>query len=352
MSERGRAIDTHANKIRRPTAAVLGCAGPTLSRHEREFFRDTDPYGLVLFRRNCETPKQVLALSSSFRDAVGRDDAQVFVDQEGGRVQRLGPPHWPRFPAAARFGQLAQRDVKAAETAVRLNAHAIATVLRAVGIDVDALPVLDITFPGTTNAIGDRSFGSDPETVSRLGRSACQGLLDGGVLPIIKHLPGHGRAVVDSHTDLPIVDAPIDALTGVDFHPFQALADAPLGMTSHIVFTAIDSDHPVTHSRRVIDETIRGKIGFAGALLSDDLCMGALTGPPGQRAARALAAGCDLALHCNGDMAEMVDVAKRIGPLSDAALSRLAAAERARRSPVEADVRELCARVDGLLAAA
>ena len=307
----------------RPLAAVFGCGGATLSTDERTFFRQADPLGFILFRRNCRSPDQVRALTAALRDAVGRADAPVLIDQEGGRVQRLRPPHWPQELAPARFGALAGVDPDAGERAAGLLAGAMAAELLALGVTANATPVLDLRFPGASDVVGDRAFSGNPATVARLGRAVCDAHLAAGVMPIIKHLPGHGRARVDSHVALPAVDAGWDGLVATDFAPFRALADMPWGMICHVVFAAIDPDRPASLSPVVIDQVVRGHIGFDGLLLSDDLCMGALAGSAGDRATAALAAGCDVALHCNGRLSEMNRIAERIGPLSAAASRRL-----------------------------
>ena len=267
-----------------PGAVITGCAGQSLSEDERRLFADTDPFGFVLFARNIDTPDQVRALTGAMRAAVGRADAPVLIDQEGGRVARLRPPHWRHPPSAARFGEMARRDPDAAATAAELNGQLIAAELRALGITVDCVPVLDVPGPGMHVVIGDRAYAETADMVARLGRATCDGLLSGGVLPVIKHIPGHGRARADSHAELPVVDAPRAELEAVDFAPFRALADMPWGMTAHVVYGAIDPDRPATTSSSVIAEIIRGWIGFDGLLLSDDLCMAALSGTPGARA--------------------------------------------------------------------
>jgi beta-N-acetylhexosaminidase len=307
---------------------VFGCAGERLSAEERRLFANVDPVGFVLFRRNCKEPDQVRALVAEMRDAVGRADAPVLIDQEGGRVARLQPPHWRKYPAAAQIGALPD---PLAEEAARLGARLIADDLATLGIDVDALPVLDLPAPGADPVIGDRAYDSNPARVARLGRAACEGLLQGGVLPIIKHIPGHGRSQVDSHRDLPRVEASRDELAKTDFAPFQALGAMPWAMTAHIVYTAIDPDMPATFSTAIIDGVIRRHIGFDGVLISDDISMGALQGSLAERTRRALAAGCDLALHCNGVLAEMEEVAEAASPLTAAAQARLARAAALRR---------------------
>lgn len=307
----------------RPRAAIFGCSGETLTADERAFFADADPLGFILFRRNCRDPEQIRRLTDALREAVGRADAPVMIDQEGGRVQRLRPPHWRDFPAAARIGALSATDPDGAARAAWALGRLIADALRSLGVTVDALPVLDLRLPGASQAIGDRAFSADPEVVSRLGRAAADGLMAGGVIPVAKHLPGHGRAQVDSHVALPVVDATLETLARSDFRPFRSLADLPWGLTAHVVFTAVDPAQPATLSKTVIDSVIRGQIGFDGLLLSDDLCMDALAGPPAVRADAALAAGCDVALHCNGDLDEMQSVAASVDTLRDAAMHRL-----------------------------
>ena len=331
-----------------PSAAIFGCAGTTLSERERDFFRDADPTGFILFQRNCDSPAQVRALVDSLRAGVGREDALVLIDQEGGRVQRLKPPHWPAYPPAARLAALGER----AGEAVWLGARLIADDLARLGITVDCLPVLDLPASGADPIIGDRAYGQDPARVASLGHAACAGLLAGGVLPVVKHIPGHGRASVDSHLALPRVETPRAVLEASDFVPFRALADMPLAMTAHIVYTAIDAEHPATLSRKVIDEVIRSSIGFDGLLMTDDLSMRALGGSFAGRAAAAVAAGCDVLLHCNGDMAEMAEIAGAAPRLSDAARARLARAQARRGAAEPIDRPALEARFAALLAGA
>ena len=326
---------------------MLGCAGPTLSDDERTFFRDADPLGFILFARNCETPDQIRALVRALRDAVGRADASVLIDQEGGRVARLKPPHWRAYPSAARMAALGAP----AEEAVFLSARLVADDLAALGITVDCLPVLDIPVAGADAVIGDRAYGSDPAAVARLGGAACKGLLAGGVLPVIKHIPGHGRATVDSHASLPTVRADRASLDATDFAPFRALAGMPWAMTAHIVYTAIDGAAPATLSPKVIGDVIRSSIGFDGVLVSDDLSMKALGGGFRERAAKALAAGCDLVLHCNGDRREMEAVIEGTAPLTPAARRRVQRAEAQRQASQPFDRAAAEARLDALVGA-
>lgn len=307
-----------------PSAAIYGCAGPVLTAEERAFFRDADPLGFILFARNCVAPDQLRALVHELRACVDRADAPVLIDQEGGRVQRLKPPHWRAAPPAARFGELFRRDPAAGRRAARLNGLAIGGELAALGIDVDCVPVLDVPVPGAHDVIGDRAFAADAAVVAELGRAMAEGLMAAGVLPVIKHVPGHGRAQVDSHHALPRVDTPAHLLRQTDFVPFKALADHPWAMTAHVLYTDIDPDRPATTSPAIIERVIRGWMGFQGLLLSDDLSMNALGGSLGERARAALAAGCDVALHCNGRLDEMRAVAETAGPLSPRGLARVA----------------------------
>ncbi len=301
-------------------AFIAGCAGLALSADERAFFREARPWGLILFRRNIDSPAQVKALTDSFREILG-DDAAVLVDQEGGRVQRLTQPHWPVYPPAAAFGKLSGADEKFAALGARL----IANDLRELGIDVDCLPVLDVPTPVAHKIIGDRAYAQNPADVARLGRAAAQGLMAGGVMPVMKHVPGHGRALSDSHLELPRVAASRGDLQQ-DFAPFRANAGLPAAMTAHVVYEAIDPLYPATQSRVVVEEIIRGEIGFDGLLMSDDLSMEALAGRFFERAARAYAAGVDMALHCNGDLSEAGAVAQAAPWLAGGALNRVSRA--------------------------
>ncbi len=327
----------------RPAAVVFGCAGTVLDEAEKRFFAAADPLGFILFTRNVESPDQMRKLVAEMRGCVGRH-APVLIDQEGGRVQRLRPPRWPAHPPMAAFGRLARSDRERAARAAALNARLIAAELIGLGIDVDCVPVLDVPVPDVTLAIGDRALADDPGTVALLGRAIVEAMLGGGVMPVIKHLPGHGRALVDSHGELPRVTASRAELAARDYLPFRALRDAPWGMTAHLLFTAIDPGRPATLSAKVIGETIRGEIGFDGLLLSDDLSMKALAGGYQERASGCLAAGCDVALHCNGKMDEMRAVAAGVRPLTDRALERIARGEAMRRSdPPPAEGRETLA---------
>ncbi len=332
-------------------AVIYGCEGPTLTEWERGFFAEADPLGFILFARNCVDPDQLRDLVSALRATVARDDVPVLIDQEGGRVTRLKAPAWRAAPPAGVFDELAQRDLDSACEAAEVNARLLALELRALGIDVDCLPVLDLRLPEGHGIIGDRALGSEPEQVIALGRAVCKGLAAAGVIPVIKHMPGHGRARVDTHEALPKVDAPLQVLRDSDFRPFEALSEAPWGITAHIVYSAIDPDRPATTSPKVISEIIRGEIGFDGLLLTDDLSMKALSGGLGERAGAALAAGCDVALHCNGERAEMEAVAAAVSPLTPAAAARLARSRTGLGSPPPvAEFAALSQRLESLLA--
>ena len=294
-----------------PLAAVFGCAGPALKAWERDFFRDANPLGFILFDYNLPDPAGICRLTAELRDAVGDERAPILIDQEGGRVARLGPPHWPAFPSAAR---LAEGPVGT----TRATARAIGEMLAGLGIDVNCAPVADVHAPGVTHeVIGERAFSSDPAVVAVHARAYAEGLRDVGVLPVVKHLPGHGRARGDSHETLPETDADEPSVAA-----FAALSDLPVGMTAHVLYRDWDAALPATLSPAVIGEIVRGRIGFDGLLLTDDLCMRALEGPVGLRASRALDAGCDVALHCNGDPAEMTAVARATGAMTAAASQR------------------------------
>lgn len=309
-----------------PRAVFFGCGGLRLSNAEKAFFREADPLGFILFQRNCADPGQVKALASELRDCVGRADAMVLVDQEGGRVQRLKPPHWKRRPAMREVGLIYDRDP---ERGVRLAwglARAIAAEALALGITVDCAPVLDVPVAGAHDVIGDRAFSARVPAIAALGQAQIEGFLDGGVLPVIKHIPGHGRARSDSHHALPVVETDAGTLEATDFAPFRLLNHAPLAMTAHVVYTAFDAHAPATLSARMIGDVIRGSIGYDGCLMSDDLSMKALSGGFAARTQSALSAGCDVVLHCNGQMDEMEPVASAAPRLSGDALRRAGAA--------------------------
>ncbi|MBB4265824.1 beta-N-acetylhexosaminidase [Roseospira visakhapatnamensis] len=334
-----------------PLAAILGCAGARPTAEERALFSAANPLGFILFRRNVDTPTQVADLVAELRALVGRADAPVLIDQEGGRVCRLAPPHWRAVPPQGVVASLYSRDPALAREAVRLNTRLIAADLVALGIDVNCLPLLDVPSADGHAVIGDRAFGTDPATVADLGHVCAEALLEAGVLPVVKHLPGHGRARADSHEELPVVTTPRADLERTDFAPFRALADAPLGMTAHVVYTAIDADRPATLSPTVITEIIRGHIGFDGLLLTDDISMKALNGDFTRRAGLSLDAGCDVVLHCNGDLAEMRAVVAGCRPMDAAALARLDRCHAARRRPAPFDADTAVTRLRELMPA-
>lgn len=333
-------------------SAIFGCAGHNLTRAERAFFRDVNPWGFILFKRNIDTPDQVRKLVAALRETTGRDDAPVLIDQEGGRVARLGPPHWKKYPPGKSYGALYAADPVQGRELTRLGARLIAHDLRALGITCDCVPVLDVPVTGAHDIIGDRAYGFDAATVATLGRAAAEGLLAGGVLPVIKHIPGHGRAGADSHENLPVVDATRPALEKTDFAAFRHLADMPLAMTAHVVYTAFDKDNPATTSRTVIRNVIRRHIGFGGVLMSDDLSMKALSGSFEERTVAALAAGCDMVLHCNGEMNEMRAIARETPKLAGKSKKRAKAAlQRIAHLPEPLDAADARAKLDAALAA-
>jgi len=331
---------------------IFGVSGLTLTPDERDFFKDADPLGYILFKRNCGDRAQMKALTDSLRALSGRKDLPILIDQEGGRVARMQPPEWPAFPAGEAFDRLYEIAPVSAIEAARANYHALGLMLAEVGVTVDCAPLLDVRQPETTQAIGDRAFGSDPLRVAALGKAAVEGLRRGGVVGVVKHMPGHGRAVVDSHLELPRVRVGADALAS-DIAPFHALAGAPMGMTCHVVFEAWDAERPATLSPTVIADVIRGRIGFDGLLMTDDIDMKALSGTPGEKAARALAAGCDVVLDCWALMDEMVEIAGLLGEATPECRTRL---DRAMATiaggPEAADFAELIDKRDRLLALA
>lgn len=307
-------------------AFICGCAGPALTDEERAFLKDARPWGLILFRRNVVDREQLRALTADFRDAVGRDDAPVLIDQEGGRVQRLTLPHWRKYPAAAFFERMGWDDPYYVREMVRLSARLMGADLRAVGITVDCAPVLDVPAPGSHEIVGDRAFAADPARAAVLARAAAEGLLAAGVLPVVKHMPGHGRARADSHLELPVVEATREELEATDFVTFRALADMPLAMSAHVVYTALDRRRPATTSRKVVRKIMREALRFDGLIMSDDLSMKALAGDMRARAKAVFKAGLDVALHCNGDLAEMRAVAQEAPRLAGKAKRRARAA--------------------------
>src|SRR3954454_11999434 len=306
----------------RMQAAIYGLEGLELKADEHAFFRDSEPAGFILFKRNCGDPEQLLRLTDSLRDLMGRAELPILIDQEGGRVARMKPPEWPAFPAAENFARLYRAAPSSAIEATRSNARALALMLRSVGVNVDALPLLDVRQEGATDIIGDRALGSDPMQVAALGRAVLDGLASAGVVGIVKHMPGHGRALVDSHKELPVVVASAEQLE-VDLEPFERLSWAPMGMTAHVVYPAWDPERPASLSPIVIQDIIRGRIGFDGFLMSDDLGMEGLKGDFASRASGVVTAGCDVALHCSGKMDEMLAVARAVPSMSADGLDRL-----------------------------
>lgn len=311
-----------------PLAFISGCSGTALNADEISFFNDSRPFGLILFDRNCETPGQVSRLTKAFREIVEHDDAPVLIDQEGGRVQRLKPPHWPAMPPAEVIGRLYDQNEEKGREAVRRLGRILAGELVSLGINVNCMPLLDVPVKGSHDVIGSRAFSTDADVIIDAARLFCQGLMEAGCLPVIKHIPGHGRAGCDSHKKLPVVETLRNELEVSDFKPFRALKSHLFAMTAHVVFSDIDPDHPATTSRAVIAQIIRSHIEFKGLLMSDDLSMEALSGSIGQRASDAFAAGCDLALHCNGDLAEMQEVASEAPELGESALEMYAIARK------------------------
>jgi beta-N-acetylhexosaminidase len=325
-------------------AFITGVSGPTLSATEREFIRAERPWGFILFKRNIETPEQVIALVQELRETVGEDDAPILIDQEGGRVQRLGPPHWPVYPPGAVFGTLYDIDRALGLSAAWLSARLIAADLAELGITVDCLPLADVPVAGADAVIGNRAYGTEPEKVAAIARAVTQGLEQGGILAVLKHIPGHGRATADTHFRLPQVDTAKTELERTDFAAFQPLADLPMAMTAHVVFSALDPAHPATTSATIVEQVIRGVIGFQGLLMSDDVSMNALSGSIAERTRAIFAAGCDVVLHCNGDLDEMREVAAETPELSGKALERAGRALASRRAPQPFD--RMAARVE------
>jgi beta-N-acetylhexosaminidase len=332
--------------------AFFGLSGLALTDAERQFFRSADPAGFILFKRNCADRGQMKALTDDLRSLIGRDDVPILIDQEGGRVQRMGPPEWPKLPAGEAFARLWDKAPVSAMEAARVNAKAIAVMLREVGVNVDCLPLLDVRRPDADAVIGDRALGTEPKQVASLGRLVLDGLREGGVVGVVKHMPGHGRTHLDTHKALPVITATDEELAE-DVQPFRQLNDAPMGMTAHLVYAAWDAERPASQSPVVVREIIRGRIGFDGLLMSDDLGMHALSGDFGARAAGALAAGTDIALHCSGEMAEMEAVASALGPIPEISYDRLQRAMATIATQVsDESFADLAAKRDSLLALA
>ena len=330
-------------------AFISGTSGTTLTADERAFIAAERPWGFILFRRNIDNPAQVKALVDEMREAAGAPDAPVLVDQEGGQVQRFRPPYWPNYPAGAAFGRLYDIDSKLGLQAARLSARLIADDLLPMGVTVDCLPLADVPVPGADGVIGDRAYGDEPGKVAVIARAVTQGLEQGGILPVLKHIPGHGRATADSHLALPTVDTPREELERTDFAAFRPLADLPMAMTAHVVFSAIDPAQPATTSATMIERVIRGLIGFQGLLMSDDVGMNALAGSIGERSRALIGAGCDIILHCSGKLDEMQEVAREAPELSGKALIRAQQALASRKPPQPFDRAAAKAELDALI---
>jgi len=330
-------------------AFITGVSGLELSAEERAFIAAERPWGFILFKRNIEAPAQVLSLVRELRDLIGNADAPVLIDQEGGRVQRLGPPHWPVYPPGAVFGALYDIDPQLGFQAARLSSRLIAADLIDLGITVDCLPLADVPISGADAVIGNRAYGTEPGKVAAIARAVTEGLERGGVLPVLKHIPGHGRATADSHFRLPTVDTGRDELDRTDFAAFQPLADLPMAMTAHVVFSALDPAHPATTSATIIRQVIRGVIGFQGLLMSDDVSMNALAGSIAERTRAIVNAGCDMVLHCNGKLDEMRDVAAETPELTGEALNRANRALASRKQPEPLDRQAVRAELDALI---
>src|SRR5215216_5402498 len=330
-------------------AFITGISGTVLTAAEREFIRGMRPWGFILFKRNIEAPDQVSALVGELRKCLGDADAPVLIDQEGGRVARLGPPHWPVYPPGAVFGALYDLDPALGLTAARLSSRLIAADLIDLGITVDCLPLADVPVAGSHAVIGNRAYGTEPGKVAAIARAVTEGLEQGGVLPVLKHIPGHGRATADSHFKLPTVDIGRTELERTDFAAFQPLADLPMAMTAHVVFSALDPAHPATTSATIIRQVIRGVIGFQGLLMSDDVSMNALAGSIAERTQAIVNAGCDMVLHCNGKLDEMRDVARQTPKLSGLALERADKAMASRKPPEPFDRQAARAELEALM---
>jgi beta-N-acetylhexosaminidase len=333
-------------------AFITGVSGLELGAAERDFIRAEQPWGFILFKRNIETPAQVIVLVRELRKAVDDPEAPVLIDQEGGRVQRFGPPYWPVYPPGAVFGVLYDIDPALGLTAARLSARLIAADLIEAGVTVDCLPLADVPVAGADAVIGNRAYGTEPAKVAAIARAVTEGLAQGGILPVLKHIPGHGRATADTHFRLPEVDTSKAELERTDFAAFQPLADLPMAMTAHVVFSALDPVQPATTSATIIRQVIRGVIGFQGLLMSDDVSMNALSGSIAERTHAIFTAGCDMVLHCNGKLDEMREVARETPELSGLPLQRASRALASRKAPQPFDRRAGRAELDALIARA
>jgi beta-N-acetylhexosaminidase len=336
----------------RTRAFITGVSGLELSADERAFMAAERPWGFILFKRNVETPEQVALLVRELRASVGNSDAPVLIDQEGGRVQRLSPPHWPVYPPGAVFGTLYDIDPALGLAAARLSARLIAADLLELGVTVDCLPLADVPAEGADAVIGNRAYGTEPRKVAAIARAVTEGLQQGGILPVLKHIPGHGRATADTHFRLPEVDTSKAELERTDFAAFQPLADLPMAMTAHVVFSALDPAQPATTSATIIEQVIRGVIGFQGLLMSDDVSMNALAGSIAERTRAIVGAGCDMVLHCNGKLDEMREVARQTPELSGKALERAKRALASRQPPQAFDRLAARAELDRLISRA
>jgi beta-N-acetylhexosaminidase len=330
-------------------AFITGVSGTELGAEEREFIRATRPWGFILFKRNIATPPQVIQLIRELREAIEAPDAPILIDQEGGRVQRLGPPHWPVYPPGATFGALYDIDPALGLSAARLSARLIAADLFELGVTVDCLPLADVPVAGADAVIGNRAYGTEPAKVAAIAWAVTEGLEQGGILPVLKHIPGHGRATADTHFRLPVVDTAKTELERTDFAAFRPLAELPMAMTAHIVFSALDPAHPATTSATIIGQVIRGLIGFQGLLMSDDVSMNALAGSIAERTRAIFTAGCDMVLHCNGKLDEMREVARETPELSGKALQRAKQALASRNAPQAFDRLAARAELDALM---
>lgn len=328
---------------------ILDCSGEAMTAGERAVFKELKPYGFILFARNCRTPAQLRQLTDDMKEVTDRADVPILIDQEGGRVCRLNPDHWRKPPSGEQLRDLYLKDKDTGLDAARVNGRLMAEELRPLGITVNCTPVVDLRFPGADQVIGDRSFGDDVDIVVRLAAATCEGLLSGGILPVIKHVPGHGRARVDSHIALPGVDTPLDILRKTDFAPFRALSHMPLMMTAHIVYSDIDAENPATLSEKLITRVVRGEIGFEGLLISDDVTMKALNAKAVQNARRALEAGCDLVLHCNASLEERRQLLEDMDDMGAAKLAWMSGIFARRRDAVKTETAELADWLDKIL---
>jgi len=338
------------NSKPRPKPVIFGCQGTRLGSGERATFRSANPFGYILFKRNCETPDQIRGLILELKQASGRDDIAIAIDQEGGRVSRLEPPNWPQYPSARTFGMMYERDPDWGIEAIRLYTRIVANTLTGLGFTINCAPVCDLFNPEGTPAIGDRAFSESPSIVAALARVQIETYLANGILPVVKHMPGHGRLKADPHKVLPTIDIQRAELEGLDFIPFELLKDAPLGMNSHAVFKSLDHEKPASMSKIVNNEIIRDRLGFDGLLLSDDISMKALKGLPGELAYNAIEAGNDIVLHCSADGSEMEAISRNLEPMSDVSWERWTHAQAMLKKPDPAyDPAEDAARLDILL---